>query len=93
MRPDDDLEAASGWRVCVTRRDIPRPTSPLLSVADLPPDVESWLDTAGVPEGTPFLLSPLFEYDVDLNCFFQCPQMVGASANTQVGYARDIAGG
>ncbi|MFE3956056.1 tyrosine-type recombinase/integrase [Nocardia sp. NPDC059091] len=44
-----------------------------------------------VPAGTPFLISPRFEYDLALNEFFRSPGMLGAAWNTQAGYARDLA--
>ena len=67
------------------------PTSPRPFARELPEDLEGWLDSAGIPDGTPFLLSPSLEYDVVLNSFFQRPEMVAAPHNTRVGYARDIA--
>ncbi len=42
-------------------------------------------------EGTPFLVSPSLEYDVELNRFFHRPTLLGAPWNTQAAYARDIA--
>ncbi|AQU70252.1 hypothetical protein BBN63_32800 [Streptomyces niveus] len=45
----------------------------------------------GLEVGTPFLISPLFEYDVVLNGFFQSPGMRMRAVNTQFGYARDLA--
>ncbi len=53
---------------------------------------EEWLDEADASEGTPFLLSPGFDYDVELNGYFHRAAMVGAPWNTQAAYARDIAG-
>jgi integrase len=58
---------------------------------ELPDGLGSWLDSAVIPEGMPFLLSPSYEYDVTLNSFFRRPQMVAAPQNTRTGYARDIA--
>jgi hypothetical protein len=88
---DADPEPSGGWRVCFTRRDLPGPAVPRPFAEQLPGDLGSWLDAVGIPDGTPFLLSPLFEYDVTLNGFFHGPQMVIAPPNTQAGYARDIA--
>ena len=31
----------------------------------------AWLQDEDVPVGTPFLISPRFEYDVELNAFFR----------------------
>lgn len=64
---------------------------PLPFVESLPADLEGWLDAADVVEGTPFLLSPLFEYDVDLNGFFRGLRMAAAPGNTRNGYAADLA--
>jgi integrase len=49
------------------------------------------LADAEVEAGTPFLLSPLLEYDVILNGFFQQLVMKGSAKTTQAGYARDLA--
>jgi hypothetical protein len=53
-------------------------------------DWDAWLAEIGVPVGTPFLTSPLFECDVQLNMFVRCPSMLGAAPNTQTGYARNL---
>jgi site-specific recombinase XerD len=70
---------------------------------DLPPDGvrfdmrlltegrAEWLRKVGLEPGTPFLISPQFEYDVALNRFFQSPGMRMRAVNTQFGYARDVA--
>ncbi|MEU1106621.1 site-specific integrase [Streptomyces tibetensis] len=50
-----------------------------------------WLCEVGLEPGTPFLVSPEFEYDVVLNRFFQSPGMRMQAVNTQFGYARDLA--
>ncbi len=55
-----------------------------------PGDWERWLDEIDVPAGTPFLMSPRMEYDVELNAFFSGPLMVCAAKATQEGYARDL---
>src|SRR2546429_1587048 len=82
---------SSGWWVCSTRRDLALPSSPLPFVNELPEDLSGWLDAAGVAEGTPFLLSPLWEYDVALNGFFRGVLMAVASRTTAVGDAFDLA--
>lgn len=56
--------------------------------------LEAWraLPPAGdVPPGTPYLISPAYEYDVALNDFFLHAPMAGSPRRTQVGYARDLA--
>ena len=52
---------------------------------------EAWLARAELVPGTLFLLSPLAEYDVDLNGFFADSRMVTSAWRTQHGYARDLA--
>ena len=52
------------WRVQFTAAELPSPVSPLPFVADLPEGWTQWLAGAEVEAGTPFLLSPLLEYDV-----------------------------
>ncbi len=79
------------WRVQFTRAELPSPVSPLPFVADLPGGWDQWLAEAEVEAGTPFLLSPLLEYDVTLNGFFRQLLMTDAAKTTQAGYARDLA--
>ena len=79
------------WHVQFTPAVLRLPTEPLPFVRELPTDWGGWLGLEGVVPGTPFLLSPRYEYDVALNDFFQSVEMVGHAANTQAGYARDFA--
>jgi site-specific recombinase XerD len=79
------------WHVRLTPAELPSLTRALPFVADLPCDWAGWLRREDVVPGTPFLLSPSFEYDVVLNDFFQSVGMVAAAANTQLGYARNLA--
>jgi hypothetical protein len=51
----------------------------------------AWLVELDLPVGTPYVISPLFEYDVVLNEFFGSAEMLAAAKATQVGYARDVA--
>lgn len=74
-----------------TRRELSAPVAPEPFVAALPSDHAGWVDAAGVAEGTPFLVSPAFEYDVDLNGFFWSARMAGAASATRTGYAEDLA--
>ena len=60
-------------------------------VAGLPGGWEERVRRAGVVPGTPYLLSPSYDYDVVLNGFFQSVGMLMSAMNTQVGYARDLA--
>ncbi len=83
--------AEPGWRVHFIPAQCRVPAGPLPFVASLPPDWEGWLRDAGLVEGTPFLVSPGVEYDVELNAFFSSADMATAAWNTQAGYARDVA--
>jgi hypothetical protein len=55
------------WHVRFTPAEPVVPTRPLSFVAELPEDWQGWLRRAEVVPGTPFLLSPTYEYDVVLN--------------------------
>lgn len=50
-----------------------------------------WAGAAGIPVGTPYLISPGLEYDVELNRFFYSADMLGCRDTTRLGYARDLA--
>src|SRR5215472_9016359 len=79
------------WRVCLT------PAAPRTSAAEALCERswlegwDDWLRRADLLPGTPFLISPEFEYDVALNGFFLDVPMAGRSPRTQEGYARDLA--
>ena len=59
-------------------------------VEDLPDWREGWLADEGIAPGTPFLLSPVFEYDVDLNAYFT-EELATCAPKTQEASARDLA--
>ncbi len=59
-------------------------------VDSLPDWEDGWLSDAGITPGAPFLLSPLFEYDVDLNAYFT-GELASKSPKTQEASARDVA--
>ena len=80
-----------GWRVHRVPAELPSPSSLPASLAELRCDWEAWLADSDIPVGTPFLISPRFEYDVALNAFFSSVEMVAAPRTTQEGYARDVA--
>ena len=69
-----------GWRVHYVPVELPVLHSPLPFVAELPGDWDRWLVEDGIPERTPFLMLPTFEYDVELNAFFRSAGMVRLSA-------------
>jgi hypothetical protein len=54
-------------------------------------DRDDWLRRQDLLPGTPFLISPGFEYDVVVNGFFADVPMAVRSQRTQEGYARDLA--
>jgi len=80
----------SRWIVRCVRRDWSAQS--VQFAASLPKDWPTWLSAVDVAVGTPFLISPEFGYDVELNAFFRSPAMVVAARNTQIGYARDLKG-
>jgi hypothetical protein len=54
-------------------------------------DWDDWLRREDLLPGTPFLISPGFEYDVVVNGFFADVRMAASSQRTREGYARDLA--
>src|SRR5690242_11648589 len=56
-------------------------------LAGLPSNPTDRLDTDDVPDGTPYLMSPTFEYDTALNAYFLSAAVVGAPDNTRVNQA------
>jgi hypothetical protein len=59
-------------------------------VDDLPEWGKGWLVNEGIAPGTPFLLSPVFEYDIELNAYFT-KELATSSPKTQEASARDLA--
>ena len=76
------------WRVWYTRRGLPGPVTALPFVGALLDGLDGWLDEGGIAEGTPFLVSPLFEYDVDLNGFYD---LGNDTALSILAFRRDLA--
>lgn len=67
----------------------------LFRLADEPVEAETakrsrWWEQLGIPSGTPFLLSPSFAYDRELNEFFYSADMLSTRMSTRVGYAGDL---
>ncbi|MFI0107864.1 tyrosine-type recombinase/integrase [Streptomyces globisporus] len=82
----------NAWRVRATVEEFDLPPGGVPFEARLlTEDRAEWLRDVGLKVGTPFLVSPTFEYDVVLNRFFQSPMMRMRAVNTQFGYARDVA--
>ncbi|MFD8026415.1 hypothetical protein ACFV6G_39115 [Streptomyces lavendulae] len=71
-------------------RDLPAPTTTRSFLDVRPGDLVSWLDEAGLPDGLPFLLSPRFEYDVELNSYFLQANLT-APWNSNANRARALA--
>jgi hypothetical protein len=82
--------AEDRWRLEVTRRGLAPQSALLPGAEDSWDDLDDWLDREDIPDGTPFLISPGLEYDVDLNRYFLRPALVGSSRNTQLAAARDV---
>lgn len=80
------------WSLHSTSIELPVPEHLPNALGTLPQDRRSWLTKAGIPEGTPFLLSPTLEYDFHLNRFFYAAEMLASSPHTRLAYARDLAG-
>lgn len=82
----------TAWRVRATAEEFDLPPDGVpFDVRLLTEGRAEWLREVGVEAGTPFLVSPVFEYDVVLNRFFRSPGMRMHAVNTQFGYARDLA--
>jgi hypothetical protein len=78
------------WTVHFVSRDLPTPTTTRSFLDVRPSDLVSWLDEAGLPDGLPFLLSPRFEYDVELNSYFLQANLT-APWNSNANRARALA--
>jgi hypothetical protein len=68
------------WQVRLTRAELPSPTDPLPWVRGLPAGWREWIGREDIPPGTPFLISPSYEYDVTLNSFFLQAEMICSAA-------------
>ncbi|MFB7270684.1 site-specific integrase [Streptomyces sp. NPDC056244] len=80
----------NAWRVRATAEEFELPPDGVpFDVRLLTEGRAEWLREVEVE--MPFLVSPLFEYDVVLNRFFQSPGMRMHAVSTQFGYARDLA--
>lgn len=79
------------WQVWWTRAELRIPAEKPSFAGAWAEGWEEWLGREGIWPGTPFLMSPAFEYDVTLNSFFVDAQMAASSPRTREGYARDLA--
>lgn len=80
------------WRLHQVRSVLSQVTLPGDVGSDLSSDWVRWRRDQGIPVGTPYLMAPTFEYDVQLNEFFYSVDMLGARLSTRMGYARDLKG-
>jgi site-specific recombinase XerD len=79
------------WRVRQVRAELPAPASVPAGLACFEDCWDAWLEAVGIPVGTPLLVSPSFDYDVELNRFFYAVDMLASRMTTRLGYARDLA--
>lgn len=78
------------WWVRFARDRKPLPANPMAFFEDLPEFSEPWLSDEGITPGTPFLLSPKFEYDLELN-EYSTKELVSSAPKTQEASASDLA--
>lgn len=76
------------WRIFHTRYDLPRPQSPD-PLINLLWDLDEWLDSRGVLEGQPYLISPEGIYDIELNEYFAL-ELAASPNDTQRAHASDL---
>lgn len=80
------------WTVHYSTRDVAEPEDVRTWLRGAADGVRAFLDEAGIPDGLPFLLSPRFEYDAELNSYFHRPGLIDAPWNTNANRARALAG-
>ncbi|MEU8100565.1 site-specific integrase [Streptomyces rubiginosohelvolus] len=80
-----------GWSVHYSSRDLPEGVQAWWSVPGLPVTWDSWLDEAGIPDGTPYLMSPVFAYDTALNAYFHRVVLLESSWHSQNNAATALA--
>ena len=80
-----------GWRVRQVRETLPSLPGGPPALTALEGSWQGWAGSAGIPVGTPYLISPGLEYDVELNRFFYSADMLCCRITTRLGYARDLA--
>ncbi|MFE9219648.1 integrase [Streptomyces lavendulae] len=86
------MRARDTWSVHYTSRELPHLKELPWFLESAPCDPEPWLDDAGIPDGVPFLLSPRFEYDVELNAYWLTGELIEAPINSNANRARALAG-
>ncbi|GHB57593.1 hypothetical protein GCM10010347_29670 [Streptomyces cirratus] len=70
-----------------TSRDLPQPEPQPWHLQLSSDEWELWLDDLGIPDGTPYLLSPCFVYDTDLNSYFHRVNLMAGPLNSQLNRA------
>ncbi|MET8682424.1 integrase [Streptomyces sp. NPDC004647] len=75
------------WTVHYSSRDLPQPEPQPWHLRISPDEWELWLDDLGLPDGTPYLLSPCFVYDTDLNSYFHQVNLMEGPLNSQLNRA------
>ncbi|MFZ3491933.1 integrase [Streptomyces sp. 5.8] len=75
------------WSVHYSSRDLPQPEPQPWHLRFSPDEWELWLDDLGIPDGTPYLLSPCFVYDTDLNSYFHQVNLMEGPLNSQLNRA------
>ncbi|MFJ2598625.1 tyrosine-type recombinase/integrase [Streptomyces erythrochromogenes] len=83
--------ATTAWTVHFSSRDLPACEVPSWALQITPLAWESWLDEEGILDGTPYLLSPRYECDTDLNGYFLRANQMEEPLNTQANRARAVA--
>jgi len=76
--------------VRLTRDEVATPCNPMSFVGELPRRESGWVRDEGIEPGTPFLVSPDFTYDVELNDYLT-RQLVTQAPKTREAIARDLA--
>ncbi|MFC9916411.1 hypothetical protein [Streptomyces sp. NPDC127197] len=71
------------WSTHFTTRDLPESVEPAGYLRLRPTEWERWLDDLGIPDGTPYLLSPSFVYDIQLNSYFHRVDFLEGPLNSQ----------
>lgn len=72
------------WSVHYSSRDPPQADLRPWHLRVPPAEWELWLDDLGIPDGTPYLLSPRFVYDTDLNSYFHRVNLLEGPVSSQI---------
>ncbi|HEY9332325.1 MAG TPA: integrase [Streptomyces sp.] len=75
------------WSVHYSSRDLPQAEPQPWHLQVSQEEWELWLDDLGIPDGTPYLLSPSFVYDADLNSYFHQVNLMEGPLNSQLNRA------